>query len=49
MHYNSPRFYTELKHPTIPKYCQVVGYSFGIASTFSIVIASAGFLTFGGA
>ena len=49
MHYNAPRFYTELKHPTISHFSQVVGYSFGIASTISIVIASAGFLTFGGA
>mmetsp|Transcript_16955 Transcript_16955/g.41065 ORF Transcript_16955/g.41065 Transcript_16955/m.41065 type:complete len:208 (-) Transcript_16955:1105-1728(-) len=47
MHYNAPRFYAELKHPTIPHYSHVVGFSFGIASTISIVIASAGFLTFG--
>jgi amino acid permease len=47
MHYNTPRFYMELKHSTIPRFTQVVGYSFGIASTISIVIAASGFLTFG--
>jgi hypothetical protein len=38
----------ELKNSTIPRYSRVVGYSFGIASAISVIIASAGFLTFGG-
>lgn len=48
MHYNTPRFYTELKDASIPRFAQVVGYSFGLTSAMYICIAAAGFWTFGG-
>jgi amino acid permease len=48
MHYNSPRFYSELKDPTVPRFAIVVGTSFGFSAVINIVIASTGYLTFGG-
>jgi amino acid permease len=48
MHFNSPRFYTELKHASIPRFAQAVGYSFGFAAAIFMTIAAAGFWTFGG-
>jgi amino acid permease len=48
MHYNTPRFFFELKDATVPRFREAVFYSFGISSTIYIVIAGAGFLTFGG-
>jgi amino acid permease len=48
MHYNSPRFYMELRDKSIPRFTTAVGGSFGLAATAYILIASAGFLTFGG-
>jgi amino acid permease len=48
MHYNSPRFYSELKDPTIPRFAIVVGTSFGFSAVINIIIASSGYLTFGG-
>lgn len=48
MHYNTPRFYKELKNASIPRFAQVVGYSFGMSATMYIAIAVAGFWTFGG-
>jgi len=47
MHYNSPRFYMELKDRSIPRYTMAVGLSFGLASIVMILIAGSGFLTFG--
>ena len=47
MHYNAPRFYTELKDATVSRFTRTVGFSFGIASVIYISIAAAGFLTFG--
>lgn len=47
MHYNTPRFYTELKDATIPRFTKVVGWSFGLAACICILIAAAGFWTFG--
>ncbi|CAB9505928.1 Putative sodium-coupled neutral amino acid transporter 11 [Seminavis robusta] len=47
MHYNSPRFYAELKDASIPRFGQVVGYSFGITAAIYFSIAAVGFLTFG--
>jgi len=47
MHYNSPRFYMELKDRSIPRYTLSVALSFGLASIILILIAGAGFLTFG--
>lgn len=48
MHYNSPRFYSELKNPSIPRFTGVVIGSFGFSTLMYIVIACSGYLTFGG-
>lgn len=47
MHYNIPRFYAELREASIPRFGQVVGYSFGITAVIYFSIAIVGFLTFG--
>ena len=47
MHYNSPRFYADLKDTSIPRYGVTVAYSFGLASLLYMAIAVVGFLTFG--
>ena len=47
MHYNSPRFYTELKDATIPRFGTVCAGSFGIVSFLYWSIAIVGDLTFG--
>lgn len=46
-HYNAPRFYVELKNPTLQRYNTVVGWSFVCCAALFSVFASAGFLTFG--
>lgn len=46
-HYNAPRFYTELKNHTIPRFRTVVVYSFGVSSIIFVVITAFGFMTFG--
>jgi amino acid permease len=48
MHYNSPRFYTELKNKSIPRYSGAVSGAFGLSAVAYMAIASAGYLTFGG-
>jgi amino acid permease len=48
MHYNSPRFYTELRQASIPRYSQAITYSFGLSAVIYTTTAAAGFLTFGG-
>ena len=48
MHYNSPRFYTELKCATIPRFTGAVGGAFGMSAVIYVIIAGAGFFTFGG-
>lgn len=48
MHYNSPRFYCELRNATLSKFTNVVSGSFGASALIYITIAAAGFLTFGG-
>ena len=48
MHYNSPRFYAELKRPSIPRFSQVVAGSFGFSAVIYSIIACTGYLTFGG-
>jgi amino acid permease len=48
MHYNSPRFYMELKDRSIPRFSWCVGGAFGLSALVYVAIASAGFLTFGG-
>jgi amino acid permease len=47
MHYNSPRYYTELKDATAPRFGQVCLGSFGIVSFLYWSIAIVGYLTFG--
>jgi amino acid permease len=48
MHYNSPRFYTELRNATILRFTIAVTVAFGLSAALYTAIASAGFLTFGG-
>lgn len=48
MHYNVPRFYSELQNNTIPRFSVVVTASFGFSAVVYILVAAAGFLTFGG-
>jgi amino acid permease len=48
MHYNIPRFYTELKDASVPRFRQALGFSFMLSACLYIVIAAAGFWTFGG-
>jgi amino acid permease len=47
-HFNAPKFYTELKNNTIPRYLRVVSTSFGISIAMFGWIAAMGYLTFGG-
>ena len=47
MHYNSPRFYAELREASIPRFGQAVTYSFFFTSLIYSSIAVFGFLTFG--
>eukprot|EP00521_Asterionellopsis_glacialis_P012866 CAMPEP_0195308660 /NCGR_PEP_ID=MMETSP0707-20130614/38343_1 /TAXON_ID=33640 /ORGANISM="Asterionellopsis glacialis, Strain CCMP134" /LENGTH=511 /DNA_ID=CAMNT_0040372943 /DNA_START=57 /DNA_END=1592 /DNA_ORIENTATION=- len=46
-HFNAPKFYLELKNNTLPRYSQVVSYSFGISILLMSIITMLGFLTFG--
>ena len=46
--FNAPKFYTELKDNTVPRYMTVVGTSFGISIGLFASMAALGFLTFGG-
>ena len=48
MHYNSPRYYAELRDASIPRFRRAVSYSFGAGSFILFSIAVVGFLTFGG-
>ena len=48
MHYNSARFYTELKNASLPRFAIAVSSAFGFSSVVYIAIACLGFLTFGG-
>ncbi len=47
-HFNAPKFYTELKDNTIPRYVKVVATSFAISIGLFASMAGIGFLTFGG-
>ena len=47
MHYNAPRFYTELRDASVPRFSRAVGWSFGLSSIVYIAIAGAGYMTFG--
>ena len=46
-HYNAPRFYTELKDHTIPRFRTVVTYAYGASALIYCFITAFGFLTFG--
>lgn len=46
-HYNSPRFYNELRDNTMTRFGTVVAASFGVSALVFIVVAASGFLTFG--
>ena len=46
-HFNAPKFYTELRDNTIPRFMKVVGASFGFSIAIFALMASVGFLTFG--
>jgi len=48
-HFNAPKFYRELKNNTLPRFYQVVGWSFGISIALYSIISAMGFLTFGAA
>lgn len=48
MHYNSARFYTELKDRTLARFAVAVSCSFALSAILYMGIASLGFLTFGG-
>lgn len=47
-HYNAPKFWVELKEPTLPKYNKVVIAAFSFAVAVYIFVSWVGFLTFGG-
>jgi amino acid permease len=46
-HFNAPKFYNELKDNTMPRFNQVVSWSFGISIVLMGVMTTLGFLTFG--
>jgi len=46
-HYNSPRYYIELKTNTIPRFSQVTNVSFGISALVYFLIGALGYFTFG--
>jgi amino acid permease len=48
MHYNSARFYSELRDRSLPRFAIAVGLSFGISTLLFCAITTLGFLTFGG-
>ena len=47
MHYNIPRYYTELKDASFLRFVRVVGFAFGGTALVYMAISVAGFLTFG--
>lgn len=47
-HFNAPKFWVELKNPTLPKYYQVVASAFAFAIFIYTFVSWMGFLTFGG-
>jgi len=46
-HFNSPKFYRELKDNTIPRFNRLVAMGFGVAILISATVAAVGFATFG--
>ena len=48
-HFNAPKFLTELKNPTMKRFHQVIGWSFGVSVALYGIVTGFGFLTFGAA
>jgi amino acid permease len=48
-HYNAPRFHVELENNTVERFDKVVGWSYMISGIMFMIVAAAGFLTFGSA
>lgn len=48
-HFNAPKFYSELKNTSMPRFNKVVNSAFGVSILTFIFMMSMGFLTFGGA
>ena len=48
-HFNAPKFYTQLKNNTVPRYLAVVWTSFAASILLYAIMGSLGFLTFGAA
>jgi amino acid permease len=48
-HFNAPKFLKELRNPTMPRFNQVIAWSFGASVLIYGLITSFGFLTFGAA
>lgn len=48
-HFNAPKFLTELKNNTMPRFHQVIAWSFGISVLLYAGMSALGFLTFGAA
>ncbi|GKY91352.1 hypothetical protein MPSEU_000107400 [Mayamaea pseudoterrestris] len=48
-HFNAPKFLAELRNPTMPRFNQVIGWSFGTSVLIYGLITAFGFLTFGAA
>lgn len=46
-HYNAPKFYGELKEPSVAKFNAVVGLAFGGSIALMVAVMVFGFLTFG--
>mmetsp|Transcript_9563 Transcript_9563/g.19477 ORF Transcript_9563/g.19477 Transcript_9563/m.19477 type:complete len:491 (-) Transcript_9563:57-1529(-) len=46
-HYNAPKYFSELRNNTVPRFNKMVSYSFFIAISFFAAVTSIGFLTFG--
>lgn len=47
-HFNAPKMYMELRNNTLPRFYQVVAYSFGASILLMGWMTAMGFLTFGG-
>jgi amino acid permease len=48
-HFNAPKYLAELKNNTLPRFYQVIAWSFGAAILMYSVMTALGFLTFGAA
>ena len=48
-HFGAPKYLAELKNNTLPRFYQVIAWSFGAAIALYCTITSVGFLTFGAA